>query len=252
MTMARTSPLPRVFIGSSTEAIRVADAVRQFLVPSANSTLWNLAFPPGTWTLQVILNHAQESDFGIFVIAPDDALTMRGEKQRTVRDNVLFEIGLFMGALGPERTFILWPSGLRGRLRLPSDLLGITMITYDPAKRRSAASLARVLHSIQTMGPALRSSYNEILALDRLCEEREQILGDGSPKSHKAIVGSVAVRRKSAWSSRTPVELSMRGIRESYKDKIVDNIFWWLIVDGVVTFDNIDVWTDGKFHGIFC
>lgn len=40
----------------------------------------------------------------------------------------------------------------------------------------------------------------------------------------------------------------MRGIRESYKDKIVDNIFWWLIVDGVVTFDNIDVWTDGKFH----
>ena len=44
------------------------------------------------------------------------------------RDNVVFEAGLFGGALGIRRTFILHADGAK----LPSDLLGLTAIRYDP------------------------------------------------------------------------------------------------------------------------
>src|SRR5262249_15869555 len=44
------------------------------------------------------------------------------------RDNVVFEAGLFGGALGIRRTFILHADGAK----LPTDLLGLTSIRYDP------------------------------------------------------------------------------------------------------------------------
>ena len=44
------------------------------------------------------------------------------------RDNVVFEAGLFGGALGIRRTFILHARGAK----LPTDLLGLTTIRYDP------------------------------------------------------------------------------------------------------------------------
>ncbi|MGA8487479.1 MAG: TIR domain-containing protein, partial [Gaiella sp.] len=43
-------------------------------------------------------------------------------------DNVVFEAGLFGGALGIRRTFILHANGAK----LPTDLLGLTSIRYDP------------------------------------------------------------------------------------------------------------------------
>ena len=45
------------------------------------------------------------------------------------RDNVVFEAGLFGGALGIRRTFILHANGSK----LPTDLLGLTSVRYDPA-----------------------------------------------------------------------------------------------------------------------
>ena len=49
--------------------------------------------------------------------------------QASPRDNVVFEAGLFGGALGIRRTFILHAHGSK----LPSDLLGLTSVRYDPA-----------------------------------------------------------------------------------------------------------------------
>ncbi|HKX76182.1 MAG TPA: TIR domain-containing protein, partial [Acidimicrobiia bacterium] len=48
--------------------------------------------------------------------------------QASPRDNVVFEAGLFGGALGMRRTFILHAEGSK----LPTDLLGLTTIRYDP------------------------------------------------------------------------------------------------------------------------
>ncbi len=53
----------------------------------------------------------------------------RQSGQASPRDNVVFEAGLFGGALGIRRTFILHANGAK----LPTDLLGLTSVRYDPA-----------------------------------------------------------------------------------------------------------------------
>jgi Predicted nucleotide-binding protein containing TIR-like domain len=72
-------------------------------------------------------------DFAAFVFAQDDwtskgAAPDAAAAQASPRDNVVFEAGLFGGALGIRRTFILHARGAK----LPTDLLGLTSIRYDP------------------------------------------------------------------------------------------------------------------------
>ncbi len=74
-----------------------------------------------------------EVDFAAFVFAQDDWTTKGASPdaapgEASPRDNVVFEAGLFGGALGIRRTFILHANGAK----LPSDLLGLTAIRYDP------------------------------------------------------------------------------------------------------------------------
>src|SRR5687768_3558954 len=107
--MERQSSRPSVFVGSSTPALKVARAVRDGLSEVADVVLWDSAFDSGTWLLGGILNRAQQSDFGLFVVSEDDITHIKGTKYTSVRDNVLFEAGIFMGTLGPRRTILLWP-----------------------------------------------------------------------------------------------------------------------------------------------
>jgi hypothetical protein len=85
-------------------------------------------------------------DFAAFVFARDDWTTHSppasdpaGSGQASPRDNVVFEAGLFGGALGMRRTFILHASGSK----LPSDLLGLTCVRYGEA---AAAAEVRVVN----------------------------------------------------------------------------------------------------------
>ena len=50
----------------------------------------------------------------------------------SVRDNVYFELGLFMGSIGPERCFIVMPRN--EAFHLPSDLAGITPVDYNSSR----------------------------------------------------------------------------------------------------------------------
>ncbi len=169
--MAPNTSRPTVFIGSSSEALPIAEKIRKLIRPLAQVQVWNSSFNPGEWTLQVILEHARNSDFGVFIMARDDNSIIRGKRHWTVRDNVLFEAGVFMGALGPKRTFLLRPSNAT-KLRLPSDLQGMTTLTYNRAISLKGSQLKRMLGSISLMGPALRSSYNELDGLNQLLSER--------------------------------------------------------------------------------
>src|SRR3954453_17366243 len=66
---------------------------------------------------------------------PPSAPSSPGVGQASPRDNVVFEAGLFGAALGMRRTFIL-----HARVsKLPSDLLGLTVVRYGyatPAEMR--------------------------------------------------------------------------------------------------------------------
>jgi hypothetical protein len=52
----------------------------------------------------------------------------QGQGTQAPRDNVMFELGLFMGRLSPGRTFAVCSDS--PNLKLPSDLAGVTMARF--------------------------------------------------------------------------------------------------------------------------
>jgi hypothetical protein len=125
---------PRIFLGSSGKQAKLLQALTRGLEDVGHVEPWTTSFNPGTTTLERLLELAHEVDFAVLVFARDDwtstnaAASPPSESgQASPRDNVVFEAGLFGGALGMHRTFILHASGSK----LPSDLLGLTSIRYD-------------------------------------------------------------------------------------------------------------------------
>lgn len=126
--------LPALFIGSSVEGLSTAYAIQQALDYDAEPTVWNQGvFQPSQSGLFDLVKSLSKFDFSVFVFSPDDTIKLRGNEFRAVRDNVIFELGLFMGALGPSRCFYLVPRNA-GDLHLPSDLAGITPLTYNASR----------------------------------------------------------------------------------------------------------------------
>jgi len=125
---------PRIFLGSSGQQEKLVQALTRGLQEIADVEPWTTAFNPGVSTLERLVELTREVDFAAFVFAQDDWTAKGGSPdpasgQASPRDNVVFEAGLFGGALGIRRTFILHASGTK----LPTDLLGLTSIRYDPA-----------------------------------------------------------------------------------------------------------------------
>src|SRR3954470_9633245 len=122
---------PRIFLGSSGKQAKLLQAITRGLEDIADVEPWTTTFNPGRSTLDRLVELSQEVDFAAFVFAQDDWITTDASQsgQASPRDNVVFEAGLFGGALGIRRTFILHANGSK----LPSDLLGLTSIRYDPA-----------------------------------------------------------------------------------------------------------------------
>lgn len=121
---------PRIFIGSSGEAIDICYAAQQELDRDFDVTVWNQdVFRLTHDALGSLLAALDSSDAGIFVLRPDDLTESRGKSSPTVRDNVIFELGMFIGRLGRDRTFMLTPD--TSAMHLPSDLMGIITAHYD-------------------------------------------------------------------------------------------------------------------------
>jgi hypothetical protein len=127
---------PRIFLGSSGKQEKLLQALTRGLEDVAQVEPWTTSFNPGTTTLERLLELTREVDFAAFIFARDDwtstgsaASPAPESAQASPRDNVVFEAGLFGGALGMRRTFILHANGSK----LPTDLLGLTSIRYGDA-----------------------------------------------------------------------------------------------------------------------
>src|SRR6266487_6870765 len=94
--------LPKVFVGSSSEAKNIADGFCRALIEDATMIRWWQAndFKPMQSTLDGLWEASARYDFGIFILTPDDQIVSRDEEGYSARDNVLFELGLFLGRLG--------------------------------------------------------------------------------------------------------------------------------------------------------
>jgi hypothetical protein len=122
---------PSIFIGSSSEGLEFARAVRFLLREDAEVTMWDEGFfRPGSTFIETLVNSRLRFDFAILVLTPDESVQSREITTLGPRDNVLFELGLFVGSLGRERTFVLRQAGVE--LKLPTDLAGVTTTTFKP------------------------------------------------------------------------------------------------------------------------
>lgn len=119
----------QVFIGSSTEGLKIARTLQAELETATGCTVnrWDTdTFAPGSFTLDALLEQASTVDFAILVATGEDTVTSRGTQTAAVRDNIILEFGLFLGALGRERVYLLSV----GDAKLPSDLHGLTRLVY--------------------------------------------------------------------------------------------------------------------------
>lgn len=135
-------PTPHLFIGSSSEHFAVAAAIADTLAsPLLDVSTWQEdVFRPSSYTLVDLEEKAQVSDFAVLVLGADDLLLSRDDLHFAARDNVILELGLFIGACGRERVFLLVPNTVT--VKLPSDLTGITTLRFMPGSLHSSPDVA--------------------------------------------------------------------------------------------------------------
>jgi hypothetical protein len=167
----------RIFIGCSVEGKPLAEAIQANLDHDFYCTIWpQSVFVPGTNTIDSLLDAVRMNDFGIFVLSPDDDLTLRGAKYLAARDNVILEAGMFLGRYGKHKAFLVTPRGIPV-FHIPSDLLGITLADYDHVRLKSDTPQA-------TLGSACTKVKNAIMLLPNhandLVFQVGHLLGPGS------------------------------------------------------------------------
>ena len=119
-----------MFIGSSAEGLPIAEAIQLNLDYACEVTIWSQGvYGLGQGTLGSLVDRLNDFDFAALILTPDDVTLSRDVIKQSPRDNVLLELGLFIGALGRERSFIVYDRG--ASLKLPSDLAGVTLADYQ-------------------------------------------------------------------------------------------------------------------------
>ncbi len=125
---------PVVFIGSTVEGLPTARNIQANLThdPFVVKVWEKGIFNAGATPIEDLVKIVSECDFGVMVVTPDDKVESRNESYGAPRDNVIFELGLLIGGIGRERTFIVRPR--KANIKIPTDLLGVTPVTFDDTK----------------------------------------------------------------------------------------------------------------------
>ena len=125
----------KLFIGSSSEELKLAEKAKSILETDFDVTIWN----ESVWDTSVfkinqnfladLLKASLQFDFGILLGTNDDKITFRGKEVLQPRDNILFELGLFTGRLGTSKCAFL----IDKEIKLLSDFNGLTLANFDKA-----------------------------------------------------------------------------------------------------------------------
>lgn len=122
----------RIFAISSAEALSVVQSGIQHFEhdSSLEYAPWSMPqiFQLSSYPMDDLEAELSRADFAVAIANDDDIVTSRNLEQSMPRDNVLFELGLFVGRFGRKRTVLMAPKGTE--LKLPSDLKGLSIIYY--------------------------------------------------------------------------------------------------------------------------
>ena len=186
--------------GSSYEGIAVAEALQARLDEVAEVTLWTQGiFDPGANFLEALIKTLDTTDFAILVMTPDDVILSGDEVSLAPRDNVLFELGLFMGRLGRERCFFVHERDLK--LKISSDLLGISAVKYRRFAQRQFEG---------RVGKRASDIKDRITSLDRrlrlrLLQQEGAARADVPDISHDSATRRTFRITTVSWKSNSPV-----------------------------------------------
>ena len=219
--------LPTLFIGSSSEGLDIAREVELQLVNEAFVILWtNGIFVLGEGTLESLMNSLDNFDFAVMVLSPDDLLETRRQNYASPRDNVLFELGLFMGRLGRRRTIILSEAG--ADLKLPSDLAGITRATYRKANNLPLSvavspACTRIIQAVRSLRK--REQESQTTNVEGLNEGQEgQVVNDEGVDFER-----IAKHIINYLSDKSFTMVSFERIRENINPKYSDELLLEMI-----------------------
>lgn len=138
---------PIMFVASSVEGLSIAHEVGALLKHDPVIVrLWSCGvFGPSRFPIEDLIKQVDDADFALFVFGPDDMISCREEEHQTPRDNVIFEMGLFIGRLGRDRVFMVKDADVD--LKIPTDLLGLTPLTY---KRKPGGTISDAVSTVCT------------------------------------------------------------------------------------------------------
>lgn len=204
----RDSGQLRLFIGSSSEAVELVEGLRLSLDGKALITDWSSAvWSPSRTFVKGMEEALDEADFAAFILSSDDAVTAQDQHLRA-RENILLELGLSIGRLGRDRTFVLAPKGSGSTVRSLSDLAGISVLYYErqSGNRTAMSELARrVWADMQARGPRDRGRTEfglepgDIGQLDMLADAAVSL--DGSRDTYVDELRSAV-----QWGQRVPAK----------------------------------------------
>lgn len=196
---------PKIFIGSSTERLEIAYLIQENLEYDAQTTVWTQGiFKLSSNALDSLIKSLNNFDFAIFVFHPDDITQIRNESFDTVRDNLIFELGLFIGKLGKENVFFLIPRTIK-KLHLPTDLLGVTPGSYDNTRQDGNLQAS--------LGPFCNQVRKELKNF--IYENIEDIQDEANH------VKKIAIEKSSHWEflfASAVLESRLISINETYKE----------------------------------
>jgi len=134
-------------------------------------------------TLESLVTAVGDYDFATLVLTATICSRKRKVSGRGPRDNVLFELGLFMGALGRSRTFIVHSRTTPPML--PSDLAGVTAATFEDRANLEAAlgpACTKIKRAIESQGERPRAGiaapHDEIARLNQQLSDQNAMLSE--------------------------------------------------------------------------
>lgn len=131
----------KIFIGCSKHENPLAQDAKKMLEPEFEVSIWddNLwetdtpAFSMNDNILQGLLRATLQFDFAIMLGTKDDKVDFKGIEVLQARDNVLFELGLFIGRMGFSNCAFI----VEEKLNIPTDLGGIVLNRFNKTEPSS-------------------------------------------------------------------------------------------------------------------
>ena len=126
----------KIFVGSSLEAKNEDKFVRRVLEENdIEAITWRDIFHTGEYNLDSLLNITQKIHGATIISTPDDKIWYRGSESLAPRDNILFEMGLFIKALGRKHVGLIFCKDEVGHSpKIPTDIHGLNVIFFEKGK----------------------------------------------------------------------------------------------------------------------